>query len=127
MMKNKMTQTRMMGKKLMGRPSNQLKTAEQQLQDIMNQDKIKRTKTKAVMEDMARWTNIYLTIHQKNKLLDYAAEVNERDEEDIRDINNDADAIQKRIYEGEMAKKHKMIMDRDNEIAVLKAEAEMRK
>ena len=61
----------------------------------MNQNKIKKTKTKAVMEDMAKWTNIYLTIHQKNKLLDYAAEVNERDEKDIRDINNDADKIQK--------------------------------
>ena len=82
MMSNQM-KMKIIKMKTIGRPSKKLKALQEQLADHTKQEKSRKAKTKAAMDYMEKWTNIYLTIHQKKKLLDYAAEVNERDEEDI--------------------------------------------
>jgi len=91
-MKNQM-KMKVIKMKAIGRPSKKLKALQEQLEDHIEQEKSRNEKTKAAMDYMDRWTNIYLTIHQKRKLLEYAAEVNERDEDDIMNMNQDADAI----------------------------------
>ena len=53
------------------------------------------------------------------KLLDYAEQINEIDNQDIQNINHDADAIESSAMQNELAKKNQRIMELVETVAVL--------
>ena len=71
------------------------------------------------MDDMNRWTSRFLTKGQMTKLLDYAEQINEIDNQDIQNINHDADAIESSAMQNELAKKNQRIMELVETVAVL--------
>ena len=68
-----------------------------------------------------------MTVAEKQKLLAYAAEINERDDEDINKMNEDADNIHRSAMQAELAKKDEKISELEARIEELERDAEMAK
>ena len=94
---------------------------------MLKEKKIKRDKAKECMKETNKYTNKHLSVGQVETLMEWAALINERDDDDINKMNLGADAIQRSEREKELAKKDQIIEELEEKIIQQNKDTEMEK